>query len=74
MLALKNETCKTLCTADVKAESVAFLSDRITEEYVFNWFIDSLPAAQVYRDESTKETFYNAGIPLGWMEAVSRSI
>lgn len=41
---------------------------RIAEEYSMNWDIDGLPASQVFRDESTKELFYNPGIPLGMMD------
>ncbi|KAI8899476.1 hypothetical protein BC833DRAFT_585481 [Globomyces pollinis-pini] len=66
--ALVNQTCQKLCTSTATSISVDFIRERVEEEYEINWIIDGLPAAQIYRDESTEEFFYNVGIPLGYMD------
>ncbi|KAJ3358718.1 hypothetical protein HDU91_005141 [Kappamyces sp. JEL0680] len=42
----KNTTCNVLCLADIPPEDAVFVNDRIREEYLFNWMVDGLPAAQ----------------------------
>ncbi|KAJ3276393.1 hypothetical protein HDV01_005016 [Terramyces sp. JEL0728] len=66
--ALENQTCKTICKSQVSATSVDFLMKRIDEAYLVNWVIDGLPAAQLYKDESTSEFFYYPGLPLGYVD------
>ncbi|ANB11817.1 Emp70p [Sugiyamaella lignohabitans] len=62
---LKNETCKTLCTAKYPFRDTLFVIRKIWSEYNFNWLIDGLPAAHEVQDESTGTSFYSAGFPLG---------
>jgi transmembrane 9 superfamily protein 2/4 len=40
-----NGTCQTLCNIDIPAKDVAFINERIREEYAINWIVDGLPAA-----------------------------
>jgi transmembrane 9 superfamily protein 2/4 len=63
--ALKTETCKTLCQVSIPPTDSTFVHDRILENYMHNWVIDGLPAAELYRDGSTNQEFYNPGFLLG---------
>ncbi|KAG9103360.1 hypothetical protein FRC06_011307 [Ceratobasidium sp. 370] len=62
---LRNESCRTICTATVPAEGAKFINDRIREDYALNWLVDGLPAAEMKQDERTGETFYDMGFNLG---------
>ncbi|KAJ3318702.1 hypothetical protein HDV06_007096 [Boothiomyces sp. JEL0866] len=66
--ALQNQSCQIICTKTIQDTSVDFLMKRIDEEYLVNWVVDGLPAAQLYKDESTSEVFYYPGMPLGIVE------
>ncbi|KAI9318521.1 hypothetical protein BX666DRAFT_2152905 [Dichotomocladium elegans] len=63
----KDETCKLLCETDeIPKEHVAFINERIADDYAINWVIDGLPAAHEDRDEHTNEIYYNIGFSLGY--------
>jgi transmembrane 9 superfamily protein 2/4 len=57
--------CASLCTSELSESDSVFFYQRIKEEYIHNWFIDGLPVAQLYRDNSDNEDFYNPGFPIG---------
>ena len=62
---LKNESCVSICTADVPAVDAKFVNDRIREDYALNWLVDGLPAAEMKQDERSGEIFYDMGFNLG---------
>ncbi|KAF8200786.1 hypothetical protein BJ912DRAFT_1038517 [Pholiota molesta] len=61
-----NDTCKTLChIPDVSGSEAKFINDRIREDYAINWLVDGLPAAEMKRDNTTGELFFDMGFNLG---------
>lgn len=60
-----NNTCKTLCVANVPSEDAKFINDRIREDYALNWLVDGLPAAEMKEDKRTGELFFDIGFNLG---------
>ena len=62
---LDNNTCQTLCRAEVPAEDAKFINERIREDYALNWLIDGLPAAEMKNDTRTGELFFDMGFNLG---------
>ena len=63
--ALTDVACQELCTTLLEQEDTAFIAEKLKEEFVHNWMIDGLPAAQKFVDSDTKQTFYIPGFPLG---------
>ncbi|KAI8911628.1 hypothetical protein EDD86DRAFT_202898 [Gorgonomyces haynaldii] len=62
---LDSPSCVQLCNTTVPAKDTEFIYNRIAEKYSNNWVVDGLPAAELYVDPSTEETFYNPGFQLG---------
>jgi transmembrane 9 superfamily protein 2/4 len=63
-----NETCRAVCDdAWFEAQDAKFVNRRIQQNYIINWLIDGLPAAQNYRDPNTDTEFYQPGFVLGEM-------
>lgn len=61
-----NETCQAVCNEVVfKDADAKFVNRRIQQDYIVNWLIDGLPAAQAYRDPNTDSEFYQPGFVLG---------
>jgi transmembrane 9 superfamily protein 2/4 len=59
---LKNQTsCQELCKPIIPPEDAAFINERIREDYVINWLVDGLPAAEEKKDTRTDELFYDMG-------------
>lgn len=69
-----NNTCKTLCLAQVTASEAKFINDRIREDYALNWLIDGLPAAEMKIDLRNNETFYDLGFNLGNNEGAHQNL
>ena len=68
LLALQNKTCVSLCPSfKFPARDASFVNERIREEYVMNWLVDGLPAAQEVMDRESK-IFYAPGFGLGQVE------
>jgi len=65
--------CKALCTTTVPAADAGFINERIREDYVLNWLIDGLPAAELKVDNRTGESFYDLGFNLGDDEGEQRT-
>lgn len=67
---MKNDTCKLLCTQEVKVEQAKFINNRIRENYLINWLVDGLPAAHVSQirqaDGSEQQVVNSVGFPLGF--------
>lgn len=65
----KNETCKAVCDpVSFDAKDAKFVNRRIVQDYMMNWLVDGLPAAQMYIDPSTNTEFYQPGFALGDVE------
>ncbi|KAJ3324235.1 hypothetical protein HDV06_000274 [Boothiomyces sp. JEL0866] len=43
---MRNESCVELCKAEIPADDAEFVNYAIKENYLMNWMIDGLPAAQ----------------------------
>lgn len=65
----KDETCKAACSeVNIKPNDAIFINRRIRQQYIINWMIDGLPAAQPFKeDPNANEVFYMPGFPLGRM-------
>lgn len=62
----QNETCKAVCDpVSFDARDAKFVNRRIYQDYMMNWLVDGLPAAQMYIDPSTNSEFYQPGFALG---------
>jgi transmembrane 9 superfamily protein 2/4 len=59
---LQNTTCASACDpVNIPADDAQFINQRIMENYMHNWEVDGLPAAQ-YEEETG---FYSSGFDLG---------
>ncbi|KXT04032.1 hypothetical protein AC578_4948 [Pseudocercospora eumusae] len=64
-----NETCRAVCDEVwFEARDSKFVNRRIWQNYIVNWLIDGLPAAQNYLDQDTNTEFYQPGFTLGKVE------
>ncbi|CAK1366975.1 Transmembrane 9 superfamily member 9 [Cercospora beticola] len=60
------ETCQAVCDeVEFDHQDAKFVNRRIQQDYIVNWLIDGLPAAQAYRDPNTDSEFYQPGFVLG---------
>ncbi|OMJ15958.1 Transmembrane 9 superfamily protein [Smittium culicis] len=57
-------SCQLLCEAEVPADGINFISNRIRENYRMNWLIDGLAAAQ----KTENNLDLSLGFPLGYVE------
>ncbi|KAJ3201418.1 hypothetical protein HDU82_008132 [Entophlyctis luteolus] len=69
---LKDETCVKLCTNKIPAEDAQFINLKIKEDYSMSWFVDNLPAAQMFPDDDGKN-YYKIGFELGALVGESES-
>lgn len=60
-----NESCKTLCVEKFDQKSSHFVNRRIAQGFALNWLVDSLPAGQLFEDETTDTKVYSPGFALG---------
>jgi len=67
-----NTTCQLLCTKALDKVHVNFLIERIQERFYHNWFVDSLPAARITRDNG--EEFYSVGFELGKKDENAKNV
>ncbi|EME81057.1 uncharacterized protein MYCFIDRAFT_204169 [Pseudocercospora fijiensis CIRAD86] len=64
-----NETCRAVCDEVwFEPRDSKFVNRRIWQNYIVNWLIDGLPAAQNYLDQDTNTEFYQPGFTLGKVE------
>ena len=63
----QNEHCKVLCVKEYGKSDVDHFVERIKEDYVVNWVIDNMPAAENIVDSTTgiDYVFYEHGYHLG---------
>ncbi|KAF2213441.1 hypothetical protein CERZMDRAFT_117221 [Cercospora zeae-maydis SCOH1-5] len=60
------ETCQAVCDeVEFDHRDAKFVNRRIQQDYIVNWLIDGLPAAQAYKDPNTDSEFYQPGFVLG---------
>ncbi|CAK3901506.1 Transmembrane 9 superfamily member 9 [Lecanosticta acicola] len=65
----KNETCKAVCdVVEFEPRDAKFVNRRIWQNYIMNWLVDGLPAAQNYKDPTTGTDYYQPGFLLGEVE------
>lgn len=61
-----NETCRAVCDEVVfEKRDAEFVNQRIEQNYIMNWLVDGLPAAQPFRDTVSETEFYQPGFVLG---------
>ncbi|KAM3413761.1 Transmembrane 9 superfamily member [Cercospora zeina] len=60
------ETCQAVCDeVEFDHRDAKFVNRRIQQDYIVNWLVDGLPAAQAYKDPNTDSEFYQPGFVLG---------
>ncbi|KAF2173427.1 hypothetical protein M409DRAFT_61840 [Zasmidium cellare ATCC 36951] len=65
----KNETCKAVCNAEeFEPRDAKFVNRRIWQNYIVNWLVDGLPAAQPYFDPTSGTEYLQPGFLLGSVE------
>lgn len=65
----KNETCRAVCDeVEFEPRDAKFVNRRIWQNYIMNWLVDGLPAAQNYKDPTTGTDYYQPGFLLGEVE------
>ncbi|EME42358.1 hypothetical protein DOTSEDRAFT_73247 [Dothistroma septosporum NZE10] len=65
----KNETCKAVCNeVEFEPRGAKFVNRRIWQNYIMNWLVDGLPAAQAYLDPTSNTEYYQPGFLLGKVE------
>ena len=72
----KNEYCKILDTIALNTKNIERIKWLINHEYSNSFYLDKLPSARGYYDNSSKEyyTIYKGGIPLGFSEEDNNGI
>ena len=72
----KNEYCKILNTIMLNEKNIERIKWLIDHEYTNSFYLDKLPSARGYYDNTSKEyyTIYQGGIPLGFSEEDSNGI
>lgn len=58
---LQNTTCQILCETSIPATDAAFINQLIKDDYGYQWMLDGLPTAEMKRDTTTGEIFYDIG-------------
>lgn len=61
-----NVSCQALCNdVTVPPQDAKFINERIQEDYLLNWLVDGLPAAELKQDTASGQVFYEIGFDLG---------